>query len=426
MLDTNKHDKDREVQQLGEWGEKTGYKLGFLAGATSFGLLAGLILGVIAIAKYSHNELIKKSTQAVSNRAQHNQISLKDLDQLSAGQPITNQECIHTAMFIDGLERKLGALSNGYQVGDNYTFTKTIDPTGVINYKVEDRQTNQIALSFDLDREGKISVQSRNNFEAMGKLNEFVILNADKASVNINDNISLYSDQASQAGIVEQEVKSVTTSIGLLNRVDLTRLATGAESAQSQYMENLDELNHQLTALKSRAQVICDQIHTAEVANNKESQRHPEQTFLGIKVACLINKLVGLEKQIDSLQTDLQDKPQTLEELQAYRTETTIPSTVPGHQVNTLNHQIRALQAQVKGLTPAPSASRQQSAKSVSPKASHQAEHLSEHGSFSTAEEYPDLPADLQDLASESYGNGQPITLIEPESSDDEAQGMAQ
>jgi hypothetical protein len=44
-----------------------------------------------------------------------------------------------------------------------------------------------------------------------------------------------------------------------------------------------------------------------------------------------------------------------------------------------------------------------------------------EHGSFSEAEEeYPDLPADLQDLASESYGNGQPIILIAPENPNEE------
>jgi hypothetical protein len=429
MFDTaNKHDKDREVEHLGKWASTVGYSMGFLAGASTVGLLAGLILGVYFILEHSKNEALKNQTQAVSKRVQNNQISLTDLDKIAGGERISNRECVHTAIFIDGLEQKLGCLKNGQKVGENYIFIKTIDPNGIINYRVEDSQTNQITASFDLDTNGQIALQSRHNTEAIAKLNEFVILNADKAAVNVNADISLYSDEAIQAGVVAQAIQSVETSMGFLNRVDLTRLATGSESAQSQYLESQDQLKQQLAELAARAQVIRDQIHTAEVANDKESQRHPANTLLGIKVSCLVNKLVGLDQQIERLQTELQGKPQTLTELQAYRT-VKVESTAPDNEIDALNHQISKLQAQVKVLTPVSPASRQQSAQSVSLKDRQQprSEDPLKHGSFSEAQEYPDLPADLQDLASESYGNGQPIILVAPESPDEEvAQGMAQ
>jgi hypothetical protein len=366
MFDTaNKHDKDREVEHLGKWASTVGYSMGFLAGASTVGLLAGLILGVYFILEHSKNEALKNQTQAVSKRVQNNQISLADLDKIAEGERISNRECVHTAIFIDGIEQKLGCLKNGQKVGDNYIFIKTIDPNGVINYRVEDSQTNQITASFDLDANGQIALQSRHNTEAIAKLNEFVILNADKAAVNVNADISLYSDEAIQAGVVAQEIQSIKTSMGFLNRVDLTQLATGDASAQSQYLESRDQLKQQLAELAARAQVIRDQIYTAEVANDKQSQRHPANTLLGIKVSCLVDKLVGLDHQIERLQTDLQGKPQTLTELQTYRTEAKIESTTPGNQIDVLNHQISKLQAQVKVLTLVSLTSHQQSARSV-------------------------------------------------------------
>jgi hypothetical protein len=457
MFETNKDDKRHEIQQLDKIGSTWGYNAGFFLGATTVGLLAGLVLGAIAIFKHSKNKLLENQTAEVSKRAQNNKISLKDLEKLSVGEQIPDRECTRIAIFIDGLEQKIGSLKDGQQVGDRYVFTKTIDPNGVINYTVNDVKSKQIAASFDLDRNGKIVVQSRDKFEAIGKLDEFAIENADKVSVNINEDISLYAGEAEGAAILERELKSVETSIETLNRVNLTRLATDSESAQSQHIESQDKFNDRLSGLKARAKTIADQIHTAEVANDKEGQRHPENTLLGIKVSCLLDKLVGLDKQIDSLQTDLQGKPQTIDEIKAYRQEARVESTAPTAEIDALKQEVKELREQVKVLTaPQPVSDKQQSRSVPPPSSDRQSKSRSypppprpeelpqreapiQHGSFSEAE-YPHLPADLNELQtsqladldellqdSTSPANGQPIIIVESETPDyAESQGMEQ
>ena len=416
MLETNKHDKDREIQQISEWASRAGYGLGFLAGSAAFGLVFGVILGSFSILNHSRNEWLKNQTELVSKRSHQNQISLEDLENLSIGKPISNQEYIRTAIFIDELERQFGSLQAGQKVGDNYTFTKTIDPNGVINYNVEDSQTNRVALSFDLDRDGKIAVQSRHNVEAMKKLNEFVILTADKVSINVNENISLYSEETNQAKMLEQKLKSLKTSIETLNRVDLSRLATTSESARSQYIESQDELNQELSELKTQAKAIADRIHTAEVANDKESQRHPENTLLGIKVSRLVDRLVGLDKQIDRLQSDLQGKPQTVDEIKAYRQEVNVESTAPRGEIDALKREIRELREHVKVLTSAQPVTR--SVTPPPPRSSNLPQNLSQ---LQFAE-----PPDLDEVT-ESPANGQPIAVVQSESPDyAESQGIEQ
>lgn len=433
MLDTNKQDKDKEVQELGKWGEKVGYKLGFLAGAATFGLVFGVVLGALFILNYSKNEGLKNLTTSVSKRAQKNQISLKDLEKLSTGKRVSNQKCIRAAMFIDGLENKVGSLTDGKIVGKDFSFTKTIDPSGLINYKVENSKTNQVVLDFNLSQDGEIAIQSRNETEETSKLNEFIVSNADKVSVDIDEDMSLYSDETSQAAIVEQEVKSVKTSIEALNRIDLARLATSSESAQLHYIETTDELNQQLFELEARAKVIRSQIQDSETANDKEGQRHPENTFLGIKVSNLIDKLVGLDKQIDSLQTDLQEKPQTVEEVRAYRQAAKVDSTAPTTETDALRQEIRELQERVRMLTP-------EQSRFAPPPLPNGFNQSPQHGSFGEESEYPDLPADLNELqvsqfpeldellhVSESPANGQPITIVETEVPDYvELQGIEQ
>jgi hypothetical protein len=461
MLETNKDDKRHEIQQLDKIGSTWGYNAGFFLGATTVGLLAGLVLGAIAILKYSKNGSIKNQTAAVNKRIQHNKISLKDLEKLSVGDRIPDRECTRIAIFIDGLEQKLGSLKDGQQVGDRYVFTKTIDPNGVINYTVTDVKSKQIAASFDLDRNGKLVVQSRDKFEAIVKLDEFASENADKISVNINEDISLYSGEVIQAGIVEQEVQLVKTSSESFDKIDLVRLATASESAQSQYIESLNELNHQLSELKARAKTIADQIHSAEVANDKESHRHPENTLLGIKVSCLVDKLVGLDKQIDELQSNLQGKPQTIDEVKAYQQDARVDSTAPSSEIDALKQEISQLRGQLKVLTsPPPLSDRPQSKFAPPPlskdtkqsrvappppplpqdlKQSELATRL-EHGNFSEEGEYPNLPADLSELqvaeypdldellqVADSPANGQPITIVAAESPDyGESEGLEQ
>lgn len=378
MLETNKDDKRHEIQRLDKIGSTLGYNVGFFVSAISVGLVAGLILGAINIIKYCKNKSIQNQTKEVSQRAQNKKISLKELDKLSVGQKIPNEECTRIGLFIDGLERKLDSPLNEQQVGDKYTFTKNIDLNGVINYTVKNVKSKQIAASFNLNRHGEITAQSRDKLRELASLDEFVIDHADKVDVNLEQNMSWYEDEADRVENIEREIKSVKNSI------ELAKPSDSSELLQSQYIRDLDEANHQLFALKAEAKTIADRIQSAEIANHQESHRHPENTLFGIKVSLLVDKLVGLNQQIDGLQSDLQvpSLPQNLDR-------------------------------------PAPKIS------------------LSDR-SFSE-EEYPNLPADLNDLQASQYqdldellqsnaspANGQPITILEPENSDDEAEGLAQ
>ena len=354
MLETNKDDKRHEIAQLDKFGSKLGYNAGFFLGAVTVGLLAGLVLGGIAIVKYSKSKFIKNQTEKVNERIKHNKISLKDLDKLAVGEKISSQECTHIAMFVDGLEQKVGSLKDGQQVGNRYVFTKTIDPNGVINYTVQDAKFKQVAASFNLSRNGEITVQSRDKFKEIGDLNEFVIENADKVGVNLNDDLSLYTDEANRVEIIEREIQVAKTSIESGNQIDL------------------DEASNQLSLLKAEAKAIADRIESAEAANDQESDRHPENTLLGIKVSRLVDKLVGLDQQIDGLASNL-------------RGELHHP------------HEVR-----------------------VSPvlKDPQQADSKTYSGNQSFSEdEYPNLPADLNDLQT---ANGQPITISELESLESE------
>ena len=363
MFETNKDDKRHEIEQLDKFGSKLGYNAGFFLGAVTVGLIAGLILGAIAIVRHSENKSTKNQTEEISKGVQNNKISLKDLEKLSVGEKISSQECTRIEMFVDGLERKVGSLENGLQVGNRYVFTKTIDTNGTIDYAVKDTKSKQATTSFNLNRDGKITVRSRDKFNELGNLDKFVIENADKVGVNLTDDISLYTDEANQAEILEKEIQSTKISIESVERSDS------------------DKISNQLSRLKAEAKTLADRIQSAEVANDKESARHPENTLLAIKVSCLVDRLIGLDKQIDGLQSDLRGKSQKVSEARV--------SPIP------------------KGF--------QQSDSKIS----------LDNQSFSE-EEYPNLPVDLNDLQVENSANGQPITILEAESLDYELAGLEQ
>jgi hypothetical protein len=397
MLDTNKQDKEKQIQELEKWGTEAGYKLGFLAGAMTFGVVFGLILGAISILKHSKNELLENQTETVKKRAQTNQISLKDLEKLSSGKKISSQKYIKAAIFIDGLENKLGSLDSK-RVGNNFTFTKTVNPSGLVNYIVENKN-NQVVLEFDLNQDGIIAAQSRNETKETSELDEFFSENASKISVDVDEEMGLYSYEISETEDLEQKIGSVKPFVQSLQRFKASQLATGSNAGQQEYNQKLQDLNDRLFELKTQAKSIQSHIDTVQAANENENQRHPENTWLGIKASNLVDKLAGLDKQIDSLQADLEGNPQTVD-----RQETKSENTAPTQSTS----------------------DRQPSR--FPPPLPSEFNKSPQGQSFSEEAEYPDLPADLNQFqAATSPANGQPITIVETEAPDYvESQGIEQ
>lgn len=396
MLDTNKQDKEKQIQELEKWGTEAGYKLGFLAGAMTFGVVFGLILGAISILKHSKNELLENQTETVKKRAQTNQISLKDLEKLSSGKRILNKKYISAAIFIDKLENRVGSLDSK-RVGNNFTFTKTVDPSGLVNYMVENKN-NQVVLEFDLNQDGMIAAQSRNETKETDKLDEFFSENASKISVDVDEEMDLYSYEISETEDLKQKVESIEPSVRSLKRFRASQLATGSNAGQQEYNQKLQDLNDRLFELKTQAKSIQSHIDTVQAANENESQRHPENTWLGIKASNLVDKLAGLDKQIDRLQADLEGNSQTVDR-----------------------------QSKSENTAPTQSTSNRQPSRFPPPLPS-EFNKSPQSQSFSEEAEYPDLPADLNQFqAATSSANGQPITIVETETSDYvESQGMEQ
>ena len=159
MLETNKDDKTREIQQIDEWANKLGYNLGFWIGASLVGATAGLILGALAILRHSQNEAIQRKTAVVSERARLDKISIPDLDRLARGEKLSDTNYRQAAIFIDRLEQLTGALDRGRQIERDYIFYKSVAANGAINYTVRDSKSARTLLDFDVDRDGNIAVQ---------------------------------------------------------------------------------------------------------------------------------------------------------------------------------------------------------------------------------------------------------------------------
>jgi hypothetical protein len=155
----------------------------------------------------------------------------------------------------------------------------------------------------------------------------------------------------------------------------------------------------------------------------------------------------------------LQGKPQTIDEIKAYRQEARVESTAPTAEIDALKQEVKELREHVRVLTaPQPVSDKQQSRSAPPPSSDRQSKSRSyppppprpeelpqreaplPHGSFSEEAEYPHLPTDLNELQaakcsdldellqdSTSPANGQPIIIVESETPDyAESQGMEQ
>jgi hypothetical protein len=441
MLETNKDDKTREIQQIDEWAHKLGYNLGFWIGANLVGATAGLILGALSILKHSQNEAIQRKTAVVSERARLDKISIPDLDRLARGEKLSDTNYRHAAIFIDRLEQLTGSLDRGRQLERDYIFYKSVAPNGAINYTVRDSKSERTLLNFDVDRDGNIAVQATRGADAERQLMKFVNLASERLSLDLN----LLQDERERTIGLERDLASVEESIRSIDSVDLQRLATAPTDAQSQYVEELEQTSEQLSGLQQQARVLQDLIRTAQNANEREQQRHP-QTLHRVEVSQLADKLVGLEQRIDRLQSHLQNKPQTIDAVKTWQ-----PAAVPetsSDEVAALRLKVAALERQLQAQNQQPTPKTTVKSRSTSPTTqktpdlqptatSRFAPPPPPYGS-TFGEEEPEIPVNLHELNSKPNGevsttepqspaNGQPITVLQTEAPDLEpAEGIEQ
>jgi hypothetical protein len=438
VLETNKDDKTREIQQIDDWAHKLGYNLGFWIGANLVGATAGLILGALSILKHSQNEAIQRKTAAISERARLDKISMPDLDRLAQGEKLSDTNYRQAAIFIDRLEQLTGSLDRGRQLERDYIFYKSVAPNGAINYTVRDSKSERTLLDFDVERDGKIAVQVTQGADAERQLMKFVNLASERLSLDLN----LLTDERERTSSLERDLASMAESIDRIESVDLERLATATAAEQSQYVEELEQTNERLAELKIQARVIRDLIRTAQNANAREQQRHP-QTLHQIEVSHLADKLIGLEQRIDRLQSHLQSKPQTVDAVKTWQpaavAETSIDEVAALRlKVANLERQLQAQNRQPAPKTPVKSRSTSpttQRTPDLQPTPTSQfAPPPPPYGS-TFGEEEPEIPLNLYEIRNgeisstepQSPANGRPITVLQPEAPEvAQAEGIEQ
>jgi hypothetical protein len=239
MLETNKDEKTRELQEIDKWAHQVGYNLGFFAGATLVGSVLGVVLGAMAIIDRSQNDAIKRKTAVVSERARIDKLSLKDLDQLAQGEKLSDTNYRHTAILIDRLEQLTGNLDRGRQIEQDYVFYKSVAPTGAINYTVRDSKSERKLIDFDVDRNGNIAVQATQGADAEQQLMKFVNLVSKRLSLDLN----LLQDERERSSHLERDLASVKDSIQLIDSVDLEQLSTATTTEQSEHIEDVQQTN---------------------------------------------------------------------------------------------------------------------------------------------------------------------------------------
>jgi hypothetical protein len=457
VLETNKDDKTREIQQIDDWAHKLGYNLGFWIGANLVGATAGLILGALSILKHSQNEAIQRETAAISDRARLDKISMPDLDRLAQGEKLSDTNYRHAAIFIDRLEQLTGGLDRGRQLERDYIFYKSVAPNGAINYTVRDSKSERTLLDFDVDRDGKIAVQVTQGTDAERQLMKFVNLASERLSLDLN----LLQDERERTSSLERDLASIEDSIQSIDSVDLERLATAPAAEQSEYVEDLEQTNERLAKLQRQARAIGDLIRTAQNANAREQQRHP-QTLHQIEVSHLANKLIGLEQRIDRIQSQLQSKPQTIDAVKTWKPAAVVETSTAVRvasalaedgalrfdEVAALKLKVAALERQLQAQNQQPAPKNPVKSRSTSP-TTQQTPNLQPTATSRFApppppygstfgEEEPEIPVNLHELNSKPNGeissteaqspaNGRPITVLQPEAPDvAQAEGIEQ
>ncbi len=311
MLETNKDDKHRDIEKVDEYWHKIGYKTGLLA----TGLLAGLIIGAVLAIRNTKNAIIGKQSEKALENAQTDKMSVQDLNSLSRSEKLADTEHRQIAIFIDRLEQVSGSLEQGRQVGEDYIFNKSVNESGQINYTVTDAKNNQQILDFNLDKDGKVSVQPIKKIAgSQARLMTFI----KSTSNQINLDLEINDLDAIEYEDVPTALTKLTKEAAEVQRLLETLKAIESIHTTEEKLQRVDELSTQsdkLSALKTQAKRLQNSIDTAENANAKLLEQDPSAIGKTIKVSLLADKLADVDRTIGIVETSIGSQYQTLDNI---------------------------------------------------------------------------------------------------------------
>jgi hypothetical protein len=290
--------KSKELDQLAHYWERIGFQFGNLGMGLAASIILGIgnmIAGAISAIKNTNNRVISNQSNNAMESALNDQISIKDFEKLSKSQPLENTRYLQTAKFIDRIEELAGSLKDGLQVGDNYIFSKSLQDSGEITYKVIDAKTQSVVADFNLDPDGNIKVTPTRKIPgAQDKLMSFVA----NVSEKIGLDLEIEQRNAIQFDDVPTALSDLADRTEQLNQ-SLAGLTNDNPAEQAKTVDTLLVANDQLRALQIDADRIRSAIDSAEVANAQQLDRDPESNASQItKISLLRSKLAGINQAI--------------------------------------------------------------------------------------------------------------------------------
>jgi hypothetical protein len=290
--------KSKELDQLAHYWERIGFQFGNLGMGLAASIILGIgnmIAGAISAIKNTNNRVISNQSNNAMESALNDQISIKDFEKLSKSQPLENTRYLKTAKFIDRIEELAGSLKDGLQVGDNYIFSKSLQDSGEITYKVIDAKTQSVVADFNLDPDGNIKVTPTRKIPgAQDKLMSFVA----NVSEKIGLDLEIEQRNAIQFDDVPTALSDLADRTEQLNQ-SLAGLTNDNPAEQAKTVDTLLVANDQLRALQIDADRIRSTIDSAEVANAQQLDRDPESNASQItKISLLRSKLAGINQAI--------------------------------------------------------------------------------------------------------------------------------
>jgi hypothetical protein len=311
MLETNKDDKHRDIEKVDEYWHKIGYKTGLLV----TGLLAGLIVGAVLAIRNTKNAIIGKQSEKALASAQTDKMSIRELDSLSRSEKLADTEHRQIAIFIDRLEQVSGSLEQGRKVGEDYIFTKSVNESGLINYAVTDAKFNRQILNFNLDKDGKVSVQPIKKIAgSQARLITFIKSTSNQINLDleIKDLVVIeYEDVPTALTKLAKEAAEVQRSLEILKTIE--SIHTTEEKLQC--VAELSTQSDKLSALKTQAKRLQNSIDIAENANAKLLEQDPSAIGKTIKVSLLADKLADVDRTIGIIETNIGEQYQTLDNI---------------------------------------------------------------------------------------------------------------
>jgi hypothetical protein len=290
--------KSKELDQLAHYWERIGFQFGNLGMGLAASIILGIgnmIAGAISAIKNTNNRVISNQSNNAMESALNDQISIKDFEKLSKSQPLENTRYLQTAKFIDRIEELAGSLKDGLQVGDNYIFSKSLQDSGEITYKVIDAKTQSVVADFNLDPDGNIKVTPTRKIPgAQDKLMSFVA----NVSEKIGLDLEIEQRNAIQFDDVPTALSDLADRTEQLNQ-SLAGLTNDNPAEQAKTVDTLLVANDQLRALQIDADRIRSAIDSAEIANAQQLDRDPESNASQItKISLLRSKLAGINQAI--------------------------------------------------------------------------------------------------------------------------------